>query len=107
MLRKFKKKAQSTAEYSILFALVVAAAVGMSDEVRRGIQAKIHYALTDELAPAGNFGGGQYEPQRGNKHQAMNNTKDVTEHYVDDENQVHFWEKDAFSNVIYDSQIRQ
>ena len=36
--------AQSTAEYAILLSLVVAAALGMQNEVRRAIQARIHQA---------------------------------------------------------------
>ncbi|MDD4955987.1 MAG: hypothetical protein PHP17_08130 [Candidatus Omnitrophica bacterium] len=36
--------AQSTAEYAILLSLVVAAALGIQNEVRRAIQARIHQA---------------------------------------------------------------
>ncbi len=40
MLRRFKKS-QATAEYAILFALVVAAAMGVQTYVKRGLQAAI------------------------------------------------------------------
>ncbi|MFA5008575.1 MAG: hypothetical protein WC546_05080 [Candidatus Omnitrophota bacterium] len=53
--------AQSTAEYAILLSLVVAAAMGIQNEVRRAIQARIHDAAM-ELS-----GGKQYEPASGNK----------------------------------------
>ena len=35
------KKAQNTAEYAILFALIVAAVIGMQTYVKRGIQARV------------------------------------------------------------------
>ena len=35
------KKAQNTAEYAILFALVIAAVIGMQTYVKRGIQARV------------------------------------------------------------------
>ena len=107
MLRKFKKKAQSTAEYSILFALVIAAAVGMQDEVRRSIQGKIKAALDQHLSPAGGFMSGQYEPQRGNKSQSGTNTKNVSEIYVENKEQEIFWQKEATSNVQHSSNITQ
>ena len=43
MLIKFKK-AQSTAEYAILFSLVVGAALAMQVYIKRSIQAKMHDA---------------------------------------------------------------
>ena len=42
-----KNKAQSTAEYAILIALVVAAVVGMQTYVKRGLQARTHDATVD------------------------------------------------------------
>ena len=36
------KKGQNTAEYAILIALVIAAAVGMQTYVKRGLQARVH-----------------------------------------------------------------
>lgn len=55
------RHAQSTAEYAILLSLVVAAAMGIQNEVRRAIQARIHDAAM-ELS-----GGKQYEPATGTK----------------------------------------
>jgi len=55
MLTKIKR-AQSTAEYAILLALVVAAAMGIQNEVRRAIQSRVHDAAM-ELSS-----GKQYEP---------------------------------------------
>jgi uncharacterized protein (UPF0333 family) len=40
MLRKLRKRGQSTAEYAILIGLVIAAAVGMQLYVKRGLQAR-------------------------------------------------------------------
>lgn len=61
------RKAQSTAEYAILLSLVVAAALGIQNEVRRAIQSRIHDAAM-ELS-----GGKQYEPAQG--------VKETTEQY--------------------------
>lgn len=44
MFRRHKNKAQSTAEYAIVIALVVAAVIAMQVYVRRGIQARIKQA---------------------------------------------------------------
>ncbi len=71
-------KAQSTAEYAILLALVVAAAMGIQNEVRRAIQSRIHDAAM-ELS-----GGSQYEPASGLKtttSQTSDRTR--TENYVE------------------------
>ncbi|MDD5070473.1 MAG: hypothetical protein PHV17_07060 [Candidatus Omnitrophica bacterium] len=43
MLMKLKKS-QSTAEYAILFALVVAAAMGVQSHVKKSLQAKVYDA---------------------------------------------------------------
>ncbi len=41
-MKIFSKKGQNMAEYSILIALIVAAAIGMKVYVQRGMQARIH-----------------------------------------------------------------
>lgn len=46
-LRKWNKKAQSTAEYAVLFALVVGAVVAMQVYVRRGIQGRLKSVVDD------------------------------------------------------------
>ncbi|MBD3246925.1 MAG: hypothetical protein GF333_07985 [Candidatus Omnitrophica bacterium] len=46
MLRKIRK-AQSTAEYAILLSLVIAAIMGIQNEVRKGLQGRIHDAVRD------------------------------------------------------------
>ncbi|MCX5701727.1 MAG: hypothetical protein NTW64_01950 [Candidatus Omnitrophica bacterium] len=63
-----KRKGQNIAEYSILIALVIAAAVAMQVYVKRGVQGRIADA-TDMKPPATDVGGGtltftanQYEP---------------------------------------------
>jgi len=69
MLRRLGKKAQTTAEYAILIALVIGAAVAMQVYVRRGIQGRIKNAM-DHTGTSGNVGNGtefnftheQYEP---------------------------------------------
>jgi hypothetical protein len=60
------KKAQNTAEYAILVALVVAAAMGIQNEVRRTIQARIHDASVDLVTTTGGRTL-QYEPSSGTK----------------------------------------
>ena len=64
----FNKKGQNVAEYSILIALVIAAALAMQTYVKRGIQGRVADAVDVEVA-AGDIGGGalnlrtkQYEP---------------------------------------------
>lgn len=47
------KKAQSTAEYAILFALVIAAAMGVQNYVRKGLQARIYDAVNDFVEHTG------------------------------------------------------
>lgn len=62
------RKGQNIAEYSILIALVIAAAVAMQVYVRRGIQGRVadavdHAPTTDEVAGAPiEFTTKQYEP---------------------------------------------
>jgi len=62
------KKGQNTAEYAILIALIIAAAVGMQTYVKRGLQGRIHDAVkhtgtAQEVGGANlNFTGNQYEP---------------------------------------------
>jgi len=62
------KKGQNTAEYAILIALIIAAAVGMQTYVKRGLQGRIHEAVkhTGTAQDVGgatlNFSGNQYEP---------------------------------------------
>jgi len=58
---RIAKKAQSTAEYAILISLVIAAAMGIQNEVRRSIQARIH----NEVMKLSD--GQQYEPSQSNK----------------------------------------
>lgn len=65
----FNRKGQNTAEYAILIALVVAAAVAMQVYVRRGLQGRVADAV-DYTGPVGspiagtplNFTTRQYEP---------------------------------------------
>lgn len=68
MLMK-SRKAQSTAEYAILISLVIAAALGVQNEVRRAIQARIHDAATGYLVQQTQALGmtSQYEPGSGVK----------------------------------------
>jgi hypothetical protein len=85
MLAKLRK-AQSTAEYAILLSLVLFAAMGIQNEVRRAIQSRIHDAAM-ELS-----GGKQYEPAQGFKqtdNQVSERTK--TENYIDGNNPDKAW----------------
>lgn len=71
------RRAQSTAEYAILLSLVVAAAMGIQNEVRRAIQSRIHDAAM-ELSD-----GRQYEPASGVKTTTMQSSERTkTENYV-------------------------
>lgn len=62
------RKGQNTAEYAILIALIIAAAVGMQTYVKRGIQGRIQEAVvhTGQNQTVGGtdltFTGGQFEP---------------------------------------------
>jgi len=62
------KKGQNTAEYAILIALIIAAAVGMQTYVKRGLQGRVHEAVRNTGTPGDvggttlNFSGNQYEP---------------------------------------------
>ena len=69
MLLKLGKRGQTTAEYAILFAIVVGAVVGMQLYVKRGLQGRVRNAVDtvalDAAADAGAdnlFTGEQYEP---------------------------------------------
>lgn len=56
-MRVFSKRAQSTAEYAIVIALVIGAAVAMQIYVKRGLQGGMKFA-TDKIKDKT----GQYEP---------------------------------------------
>jgi Flp pilus assembly pilin Flp len=69
MLRNFlkNKKAQNTAEYALLIALVVAAVIAMQTYVQRRLQAGIHdasiyMANATTCSTLGLYGNTQYEP---------------------------------------------
>ncbi len=70
------KKGQNTAEYAILIALVIAAAVGMQTYVKRGVQARMRdetKSFTSALSSSGDWANitnatatmsSQYEPDK-------------------------------------------
>jgi hypothetical protein len=64
MFRKIGKRAQTTAEYAILIALVVAAVTAMQIYVKRGMQGKVKDAVDNMGAGMGLPGAStpQYEP---------------------------------------------
>ena len=65
MLRNFLKnrKAQNTAEYALLIALVVAGVIAMQTYAQRALQARIHDASTYMTTNSGTIGNTyQYEP---------------------------------------------
>ncbi|MFH0763263.1 MAG: hypothetical protein V1925_05190 [Candidatus Omnitrophota bacterium] len=87
MLRISSKRAQTTAEYAILIALVVGAVVAMQVYVKRGIQGRIRDAV-DHTGSGGevagetlSFSGGQYEPyysqSTGSTKQSTSNKEDL------------------------------
>ena len=47
------KKGQATAEYAILFSLVVAAAMGVQSYVKKSLQARVYDAANDFVAATG------------------------------------------------------
>ncbi len=64
MMRLLKnRKAQQTAEYAILIAFVIAAAMAIQTYVKRGLQAKVRDAVIKYTTDTGELGGTQqYEP---------------------------------------------
>lgn len=64
MMRIFKnKKAQNTAEYAILIALVIAAAMAIQTYVKRGLQARVRDAVIKYAEDTSDLGAtSQYEP---------------------------------------------
>lgn len=86
--RHFNRRGQHTAEYAVVFAIVIAAAVGMQPLVKRAIQARVRDAtaamvgVTSGKAIAGVTLGttGQYEPYYANSAADVNrlgNTKET------------------------------
>jgi len=62
------KKAQSITEYAILFAIVVAAAAGVQNYVRRGLSARVHDAIGYYAAETNQLGDTlQWEPATGQR----------------------------------------
>jgi len=59
-MRFFNKKGQNTAEYAILIALVIAAAVAMQTYVKRSMQGGVKFAVDKVKKADGRTG--QYEP---------------------------------------------
>ena len=84
MLRNFLKnrKAQNTAEYALLIALVVAGVIAMQTYAQRALQARIHdasqyMATADSNASIGLGNSTQYEPYY------LNSQYNVTDNSVD------------------------
>jgi hypothetical protein len=57
---RLKRRAQSSAEYAVVIALVVAAAVAMQIYVKRGLQGSVKFAV--DKAQRSDSASGQYEP---------------------------------------------
>ncbi|UCC95660.1 MAG: hypothetical protein JSW40_02645 [Candidatus Omnitrophota bacterium] len=63
------KKAQSTAEYAILLSLVIAAAMGIQNYVRRALQARVYDAVHYYASETSELGDTvQWEPSSGQRH---------------------------------------
>lgn len=70
MFRRLGKRAQTTAEYAVLIAIVVGAVVAMQVYVRRGLQGRIRNVVDDidlgglvsDTNASAIFAGEQYEP---------------------------------------------
>jgi len=106
MIKRFKKKAQSTAEYAILISLVVGAALAMQHEVRRALQARIHDAAEDFVYDSEGRTL-QYEPQSGTKTRNTTAYQDISEIFVEDSEQEDFYTKDAGSDTTFSSNVSQ
>ncbi|RJO65042.1 MAG: hypothetical protein C4540_02275 [Candidatus Omnitrophota bacterium] len=85
MLKRLSKRAQTTAEYAILIALVVGAVIAMQIYVRRSLQGKIKDAtdlplnLTGTGYNATSFNTTQYEPYYFNSTAVTNQRQTLTE----------------------------
>ena len=87
MMRKDRDRlcGQSTAEYAILIAIVVAAMVGMQTYVKRGLQAKYKDASDTLTQPVGQGTGldlpqlSQYEPYYARSNFQVNQSQNQTE----------------------------
>ncbi len=97
------KRAQSTAEYAVVIAIVLAAAVGMQTYVKRALQARIHGATNALLNVQGDAGNGialgnlkQYEPYTADSTYNVNR-QDV---YTENMNAGSMTYNGAFSNTI-------
>lgn len=81
------RKGQNTAEYAILIALIVAAAVAMQTYVKRGLQGRVADAVDHapvELTIKGeklNFGTRQYEPYYLDSKADIDSKRDYTENW--------------------------
>lgn len=105
LIKMRKRKAQSITEYSILVTLVVAAAIAMQHEVRRGIQGRVHDSLTYLAQQTSDIGTtGQYEPQSGTKTSNQSASQTVNENFTSNDDDI-YWEKDASASVSYTSNI--
>jgi hypothetical protein len=67
MFIRLNRKGQSTAEYAIVFGLVVAAAIAMQTYVKRGLQGRVRDAVdftdqNEQNKGVVEFSGNQYEP---------------------------------------------
>jgi hypothetical protein len=107
MLTK-KRRAQSTAEYAILLALVVAAAMGIQNEVRRAIQARVHDASVALITETGGTTR-QWEPTDAEKVTTdQQSVRDRNENYVQDGNTNAPWiVTNEESSADYTSRTRQ
>lgn len=80
------RKGQNTAEYAILIAIIIAAAVGMQTYVKRNLQGRVREAVdhtgTAQMVGDANltFSGGQYEP-----YYAQSDTQVRSENKADEE----------------------
>lgn len=88
MFRLFRKKAQSTAEYAIILALVIGAVTAMQIYIKRGMQGKIkdvvdYKGVVDQgLGSASerfSFSGNQYEPGQTSSKVASERERSETE----------------------------
>jgi hypothetical protein len=81
------RRGQNIAEYSILIALVIAAAVAMNTFVKRGLQGRVHDAVnhTGAAVPMGDIGADfsfstkQYEPYYANSTAVQTSARGSTE----------------------------
>ena len=99
------RKAQSTAEYAILFAVVIAAAMGVQSYVKKALQARIYTACNDFIDATGGGTIYQWEGTDSTKNTYnQTSSREFTEDYENQDTPFSYTEK---MDATYDSLTTQ